>query len=95
MFYSFDAAAFSDPKSCRLKNGTTVFYNKAGLDCNCLAPIKADSDFGGPAVIVAFLAMGWITICVAAVPTIWSMAYVSPPLFTFYSSKGVRVFCVY
>jgi hypothetical protein len=74
MFYSFDAADFSDPKTCRLENGTNVYYSKPNLDCNCLAPIKADSDFGGPAVIVSFLAMGWITIFVAAVPTIWSMA---------------------
>jgi hypothetical protein len=72
MFYS--TVASQDAKSCKIKNGTIIYYKNARLDCNCLAPIKTDSDFGGAAVIASFVALGWITIFVAAVPTIWSMA---------------------
>ncbi|KAF2670658.1 hypothetical protein BT63DRAFT_439643 [Microthyrium microscopicum] len=69
MFFSSNPNVFKTPNKCILDNGTSIYYQSEALDCSCLAPIRADPDFAGAAVITSFLFIGWLTIAVAAVPT--------------------------
>jgi hypothetical protein len=73
-FFSPNPGFFRNPKHCALDNGTIIYSSHAiPSDCSCVAPFRANPDFGGPGIITFFCFSAWVTILVAAVPATYSV----------------------
>jgi hypothetical protein len=73
MFLSLNPGIFKHPQNCTLDNGTSIYYGVSKIGCDCLASIPADPDFAGPGIIAAFIFIAWLTIAIAAIPTVYAV----------------------